>query len=802
MHVFSLFLFLLFFSTSFAATDTVPEGSSLSVEKPSDTLISSNGDFSAGFIQVGDNAFCFAVCFTRSNPPTVLWMANRDVPVNGKASRLSLWKNGNLVLTDAGETIVWTTATVSSSNLHLKLRNDGNLLLLTSKHTVVWQSFDSPTDTLLPDQKLTERASLVSSRSATNFSSGFYKLYFDNDNVLRLLYKGPTLSSVYWPESWRLPIDAGRSTYNVTKTALLDSFGRFSSSDGFHFRSTDYPNKLYRRLKMDPDGNLRLYSFNQETKTWQVTWQVIPQPCTVHGICGANSMCSNHHVTGRTCHCLKGFRVKDPNDWTQGCVPHFDPSLFSCQSPQPMAFLHLPTTESYGYDLNVTRVTSLKECQDLCLRLCDKCKGVQFKFNEVSTYNCYPKTMVFNGRDPPNFDGEFYLKLPKAVLQSSGDPLKYSPIKCSAGLSQPLKRFYQTPGKNSTLSFLVWFALGIGAFELSTIFLVWFFLLRSSKNPEAVEQQKHLLSATGFQRFTYAELKSATKGFREEVGRGAGGVVYKGTLYDNRVAAIKRLSEATQGEAEFLAEIRTIGMLNHMNLIDMWGYCVEGKHRLLVYEYMENGSLADNLFSNALDWKRRFNVALGTARGLAYLHEECLEWILHCDVKPQNILLDSDFEAKVADFGLSKLLNRDDGGNGNGNSNFSRIRGTRGYMAPEWVYNLRITSKVDVYSYGIVVLEMVSGRSPMEMQSLENSRGIEQRRLVTWVTEKIKHAPTSAFWIEEIIDPNLEGEYNVSEVEILVKVALQCVQDDMNQRPSLSQVAEMLLSHQNKLLPR
>ena len=129
------------------------------------------------------------------------------------------------------------------------------------------------------------------------------------------------------------------------------------------------------------------------------------------------------------------------------------------------------------------------------------------------------------------------------------------------------------------------------------------------------------------------------------IGQGAGGIVYKGVLPDQRVAAIKRLNEADQGEAEFLAEVNTIGMLNHMYLIEMWGYCVEGKHKLLVYEYMGHGSLAENLISsNALDWKKRFEIAVGTAKGLAYLHEECLEWVLHCDVKPQNILLDSNFQ--------------------------------------------------------------------------------------------------------------------------------------------------------------
>ncbi|BAT77882.1 putative receptor protein [Vigna angularis] len=791
------FILLLFISTSSAAaTDTLQEGSSLSVEKQSDILFSSNGDFSAGFFQVGENAFCFSVCFTRSEQPTVVWMANRDEPVNGKGSFLSLWKNGNLVLTDAGGTVIWETATISSSQLYLKLRNNGNLLLLNSKGTTIWQSFASPTDTLLPTQPLTERGGLVSSRSATNHSSGFYKLYFDNDNVLRLLYKGRTFSSVYWPPSWKLAIDIGRSTYNVTKTASLDSFGQFTSSDGFQFLSTDYPKKVYRILKLDSDGNLRLYSFNEERKTWEVTWQVISEPCTIHGICGANSMCNHDPVIGRTCYCLKGFKVKDPNDWTLGCEPEFSPSSFYCNSRQSFGFLRLQTTELYGYDWNVTRVSSLKECLNICLSLCDKCVAVQLKFNEFATYNCYPKTMAFNGRDIPSFDGEIYLKLPNSILRSSTKILKHSRMNCPVGLSQKFNRVYQPPKKNSTLSFLVWFACGVGVFEFSTIFLVWFFLFRTSKHPHRLDQQHHLLSATGFQRFTYAELKAATKGFKEEVGRGAGGVVYKGTLYDNRVAAIKRLNEATQGEAEFLAEISTIGMLNHMNLIDMWGYCVEGKHRLLVYEYMEHGSLADNLFGNGLDWKKRFNVAVGTAKGLAYLHEECLEWILHCDVKPQNILLDSEFKPKVADFGLSKLLNRDE----RGNSSFSRIRGTRGYMAPEWVYNLRITSKVDVYSYGIVVLEMVSGRSPVAIHSLENSRDMDHHRLVTWIREKIKHAPTCAFWMEEIIDPKLEGNFDVSEVEVLVKVALQCVQDDMNERPSMSQVAEMLLANENKLI--
>jgi serine/threonine protein kinase len=272
---------------------------------------------------------------------------------------------------------------------------------------------------------------------------------------------------------------------------------------------------------------------------------------------------------------------------------------------------------------------------------------------------------------------------------------------------QQQRRTYE----NKTVKLLLWFATAVGGVEVTCIVLVWFFLLRTRKHPDSAAQG--YLLTNRFQRFTFDELRKATRGFKEVIGQGAGGIVYKGVLPDQRVAAIKRLNEANQGEAEFLAEVNTIGMLNHMYLIEMWGYCVEGKHKLLVYEYMEHGSLAENLSSNALDWKKRFEIAVGTAKGLAYLHEECLEWVLHCDVKPQNILLDADYQPKVADFGLSKLLSRSK----IDHSSFSRMRGTRGYMAPEWVYNLPITSKVDVYSYGIVLLEMVTGKSPNVMHT-------------------------------------------------------------------------------------
>ena len=176
------------------------------------------------------------------------------------------------------------------------------------------------------------------------------------------------------------------------------------------------------------------------------------------------------------------------------------------------------------------------------------------------------------------------------------------------------------------------------------------------------------------------------------------------------------------------------------------------------------------------------------------LHEECLEWLLHCDVKPQNILLDSNFQPKVADFGLSKLVSR----SMSDHSSFSRMRGIRGYMAPEWVYNLPITSKVDVYSYGIVLLVMVTGKSLGGMHTTDNGETREHKRLVTLVKEYINIGiATRKSWIEEIIDPMMFGKYDKVRMELLVKVALQCVAEDKDERPSMNQVVEMLIGHED-----
>ncbi|XP_052203524.1 putative receptor protein kinase ZmPK1 [Diospyros lotus] len=795
---FLIFPFLAAPSSSRPSTpSTLSGGSSLSVECPNDTLISPNGVFAAGFHPVGDNAFSLAIWFARSSSgPTVVWMANRDQPVNGKRSKLSLLKLGNLVLTDAGQSPIWSTATASASVVQLTLHNTGNLVLTTSDSHILWQSFDSPTNTLLPNQLFTRFTNLVSSRSQTNHSSGFYKLFFDNNNVLTLLYNGPEVSSIYWPDPWLMIWDAGRTTYNSSKIAVLDSAGHFISSDNLQFSSADFGLGPQRRLTLDVDGSLRLYSLDFRTGNWTVTWQSQSDPCRVHGLCGSNSICSYAYDSARRCSCVPGYKMKNISDWSNGC--ELEHSFSEDDDHKTTIFASVSYTEFYGYEYSVFQNSTLEDCKVKCSES-SICEGFLFKFDESSGYyNCYAKSQLLNGKQSPNLRGTLYVKLNVSresdVLPLSM-PVKETKLNCTGNNIRRLDRVYRTRSGNNFFKFLVWVAAAIGLVEMLCSFSVVSFLFWKTRKQPDPAMEGYFLAATAFKKFTYAEMKKATRGFSEEIGRGGHGVVYRGVLPDHRVAAIKRLDKSNEAEAEFLAEINTIGRLNHMNLIEIWGYCSQGKHRILVSEFMEHGSLAENLQSNTLDWEKRFNIAVGMAKGLAYLHEACLEWVLHCDVKPQNILLDTNYEAKVADFGLSKLLYR---GGGCRSISFSKIRGTRGYMAPEWAFNLPITSKVDVYSYGIVVLEMVTGRSPGGGASVNgNEEG--GGSLVDWVRKKMQE---EASWIEGVVDAGKSGGYDAAKMENLIKVAVQCGEEDRDARPTMSKVLQMLLHPQEEIHPK
>uniref|UniRef100_A0A8I7B4T3 Receptor-like serine/threonine-protein kinase n=1 Tax=Hordeum vulgare subsp. vulgare TaxID=112509 RepID=A0A8I7B4T3_HORVV len=282
-------------------------------------------------------------------------------------------------------------------------------------------------------------------------------------------------------------------------------------------------------------------------------------------------------------------------------------------------------------------------------------------------------------------------------------------------------------------------------------------------------------------RFTYTELRGATNNFAHKLGQGGFGSVYLGTLPDGSSIAVKKLEGLGQGEKEFRSEMTTIGNIHHVHLVKLRGFCVEGSQRLLAYEYMPKGSLNRWIFSTTvdaplLDWDTRFHIALGTAKGLAYLHQDCESKIIHCDIKPENVLLGDNFHAKVADFGLAKLMSREQ------SHVFTRLRGTRGYVAPEWITNYAISDKSNVYSYGIVLLEIISGR-----RSFDPLEASEKAHFPPFAFRKLEEGDLC-----NIVDAKLAYDDEDDRVEIAIRVALWCIQQDFSWRPSMSKVVQML----------
>ncbi|VFQ80130.1 unnamed protein product [Cuscuta campestris] len=322
---------------------------------------------------------------------------------------------------------------------------------------------------------------------------------------------------------------------------------------------------------------------------------------------------------------------------------------------------------------------------------------------------------------------------------------------------------------------------------------------------EEWESSSELLSDLP-KRFTYNELMAATNNFDrgKMLGAGSFGCVFEGTLNDNNGTrvAIKRLNYIKQaGKKEFLTEVKTTGNTHHFNLVKLVGFCAEREpHRLLVYEHMVNNSLdkwilRDKNPNYSLPWGIRKKIILHIAKGLSYLHEDCQSKIIHLDIKPQNILLDREFNAKLADFGLAKLMEREE------SFAATQMRGTRGYLAPEWL-SKKITEKVDVYSYGIVVLEVVFQRRNFNVQCQENPT------LVEIVTEKMEeegeHLLDGA--VHEWFGNDEEMTCNGEEVGKTIKLAIWCLQSEPTRRPSMSTVVKVLegatLSPSSSLEPR
>ncbi|XP_010682613.1 probable serine/threonine-protein kinase PBL28 isoform X1 [Beta vulgaris subsp. vulgaris] len=308
------------------------------------------------------------------------------------------------------------------------------------------------------------------------------------------------------------------------------------------------------------------------------------------------------------------------------------------------------------------------------------------------------------------------------------------------------------------------------------------------QNPPAKRRQ-------GSSVYTLKEMEEATKSFSDDnfIGKGGFGRVYKGTLRSREIVAIKKMElpplKKAEGEREFRVEVDILSRLDHPNLVSLIGYCADGKQRFLVYEYMQNGNLQDHLNSeNKMDWSKRLKVALGAARGLAYLHSSSAVGIpiVHRDLKSTNILLSTNFDAKISDFGLAKLMPE-----GQETYATAHVLGTFGYFDPEYTSTGRLTIQSDVYAFGVVLLELLTGRSAINL-----NQGPTDQNLVLQARNMLNDRKK----LRKIIDPELpRNSYTMESIAMFANLASRCVRIDSSERPTMSEcVRELqLIFHTN-----
>ncbi|XP_062118263.1 probable LRR receptor-like serine/threonine-protein kinase At1g56130 [Humulus lupulus] len=335
--------------------------------------------------------------------------------------------------------------------------------------------------------------------------------------------------------------------------------------------------------------------------------------------------------------------------------------------------------------------------------------------------------------------------------------------------------------KNKRTDLSVGASVGIGVSIFLCVLGTLYYLQRKKKSHSNNDEELLGIDVKPFT-FSYAELKMATNDFSSanKLGEGGFGFVYKGTLEDGRVVAIKQLSVTSHhGKSKFIAEIATISVVQHRHLVKLYGCCLQGDKRLLVYEYLENKSLDRALFDHSLklDWATRFNICLGVARGLSYLHEESHIRIVHRDIKASNILLDSNLNPKISDFGLAKFYD-------DKKTHISTcVAGTFGYLAPEYAMSGHLTEKADVFAFGVVALEIVCVR-PRSDLTLEQ----EKVYLLEWAWNLHERKREV-----ELVDLTLSSEFKEEEVVRVVEIALLCTQTSPYARPPMSRVVAMLL---------
>ncbi|KAF3787815.1 G-type lectin S-receptor-like serine/threonine-protein kinase [Nymphaea thermarum] len=762
------FFFLLPISVycQFQPSRNITLGSALSSLNSPSAWTSSSGDFSFGFSTVAGSLYV-GIWFEKIPRNPLVWTANRDSPApNG--SSLEFTSNGRLILKDPNSVEILEIARSADEGVaSAAMLDTGNFVLQNSDGSEFkWQSFDKPTDTILPGQVLKAEQQLLSAFSPTNLSTGrfFLKMQSDGNLVINRLRKPIEDDTVAYSSRTAAGTGGGKLVFNDTGRIYI-----LQPNNSMYDLTPDSAipspaDAFYHRATLDYDGVFRQYIFPKSSsstwsQSWNRVWSTTDDPCDVPSLCGVNGYCASRGDQKFRCLCPTNYSYIDSNYQFMGCKQDF-PAPDCRRSPDDYRLATLEGVNWPTGDYEMIESVDEGQCRQACLSDC---------LCAVAIYGaqlCWKKKMpLLRGKLSPSPGSKALIKVPKDNVSFIFPPIVDGIDRRDKGREKP-----------SPSSIVGWVFLAASVILNLLLAAGSAICWLHQRRPQKLESSSGA-SEMNLRSFSVMELKEATGFFKEKLGSGSFGSVYKGTLNsaEGKLIAVKRLDKLMEDGDRIQNRRRT----HHKNLVQLLGFCDEGPNRLLVYEYMEQGSLSSTLYeSTKLNWKQRILIASGIARGLSYLHEECATQIIHCDIKPGNVLLDGNFMPKISDFGLAKLLRHDQT-----KTLTDNIRGTRGYVAPEWFRKMAITVKADVYSYGVMLLEIICCRKSVEL----NKRDEESAILVDWAYDCFVERQ-----LYKLVERDQDASNDMENVQKMVMVALWCIQEEPSLRPTMKKVTQML----------
>ncbi|KAL0301119.1 UNVERIFIED_CONTAM: G-type lectin S-receptor-like serine/threonine-protein kinase [Sesamum radiatum] len=725
------------------AVDTLFPNQTITVGQ---TLVSQSQVFEMGFFSPGKSGNSYLGIWYKSTPDVVVWVANRNEPIPDSGEvLLAIAGNRTLVISRAGCVIWSANSSAMASNPILQLLDTGNLVLVDGKSEsgYLWQSFDYPTDTWLPAMKMIDDVDagveryLISWKNWDDPSPGDFIFRIENQGLPELVMLRGKMKR-FRSGHWNGLYFGGTPPFPnlIFKPEMVFKGERLISMSG------PYDSSILNRVTVDKSGMLYLYIMNARKDKWN-TASVYPRdPCDEYSQCGPYGICRIDRAI--KCECFNGFAPKsqrdwDLQDWSDGCTRT---RPLNCEGGDGFVEVRgVKYPDMLQFWLNSSM--SLSECRAECLRNCN-CTAYANPYITNGGSGC----LIWFGdlidtRDFIGIDSEQNI-----YIRVSGSEISETELNIALEKEKEKKR----PIKLILISM-------VSGVLISGLINGAILLMTRRKKREAQKKNEDLELPL----FKWTTIVAATANFsmKNIIGEGGFGPVYRGNLSAEEEIAVKRLSRTSgQGLEEFKTEVILIAKLQHRNLVRLLGCCIEGEERMLIYEYLPNKSLDCFVFDQTrrtlLTWPKRFDIIMGIARGLQYLHHDSRLKIIHRDLKTSNILLDENLNPKISDFGIARTF-----GENQYVARTKRVVGTYGYMAPEYAVDGKYSVKSDIFSFGVVLLEIA---------------------WLLWKENKIL----------ELMDECMNDTFVESQVNRCIQVGLLCVQKFAEDRPVMSSVLFML----------